>query len=732
MIKMWKIFILTISVLLLVVEGIWADNVKVVGEVALVPSIKDGDNSATIRIDLGWSNSWRNCYNYDAVYVFFKYRVSGETDWKHVYLASTGHTVDSDFEYVLSASAAAADKNEGFFVQWKDTESSGKAEIGLALKWNLASNGLNKQLIQESKIIISAQCIEMVCIPRGAFRLGDGISDKRFRRQIPSAFGDSAFIVDKTSVVLNNTTGLSASDGEAWNGTLAAAYPDGYEPFYTMKYELSQEQYVSFLNKLNLPQQRARTVGAKLDGYQPGEYLFGSNRKAPSYRNGIVVTGRENNQAGAPFTFGNNLTNDKNYNSYNDGQCVACNYLSIEDMLAYADWCGLRPLSEMEYEKMARKPFPAQPVQGVYAWGNNTVSPATGKTDFNTPQELLNGNVNNAEAAIGGPVRVGAFTREEVTLESGGISWWGVAELSGNLAEIYYNAGQQGRLFQAVKAAHGDGMLNEYAAANVVAAYWPRSQVAFGVRGGSFRSAAGELAVSDRSKALNYFSGLNFRDSTVGVRLGRTVEQKTTLTNVLTLENGLKTNANVIYDTVCASSPYRIAGNMPEYETWQVLWYRSMDEGRNWEIIEDEHDTDLVLSGWDELLPQENVRRVFYFRRKLVTLQGDAVSGDVIIIAGRGYTLNILSDTLKLNGTVTDIKLTTPLPATIEWRLAANNKLIKTDRGSVSVYHPVIADFIDGDRRNTGRNYWINVNVDMSGGCRSQKQVQVFVEELKK
>ncbi len=51
--------------------------------------------------------------------------------------------------------------------------------------------------------------------------------------------------------------------------SLPAAFPKGYAAFYIMKYEISQEQYVGFLNKLTQTQQTARTgIQMTLLGFQ--------------------------------------------------------------------------------------------------------------------------------------------------------------------------------------------------------------------------------------------------------------------------------------------------------------------------------------------------------------------------------------------------------------------------------------------------------------------------------
>ena len=48
---------------------------------------------------------------------------------------------------------------------------------------------------------------------------------------------------------------------------------------------------------------------------------------------------------------------------------MACNWLSWADVAAYLDWSGLRPMTELEFEKACRGPN--APVAGEYAWGSN-------------------------------------------------------------------------------------------------------------------------------------------------------------------------------------------------------------------------------------------------------------------------------------------------------------------------------------------------------------------------
>jgi formylglycine-generating enzyme required for sulfatase activity len=53
---------------------------------------------------------------------------------------------------------------------------------------------------------------------------------------------------------------------------------------------------------------------------------------------------------------------------------VACNFLSWGDGTSYAAWAGLRPMSELEYEKACRGPL--KPVPNEFAWGTAAIADA--------------------------------------------------------------------------------------------------------------------------------------------------------------------------------------------------------------------------------------------------------------------------------------------------------------------------------------------------------------------
>ena len=261
-------------------------------------------------------------------------------------------------------------------------------------------------------------------------------------------------------------------------GPVPAAFPKGYNAFYCMKYEISQQQYVDFLNSLTSTSPSATHPAV------PGD------RYGISAASGVYTT----------------------TNPY-----VACNILSWADGAAYSDWAGLRPLTELEFEKACRGTLTA--VANEYAWGTATIATlaytlsnaGANNEGIATNYSTGTGNANYAatEFSIDGPLRVGIFAAN--SLNSGritaGASYYGVMELSGNLWERPVTIGNAtGRGFTGL---HGDGALDASGEANV--SNWPGTDaVGAGFRGGSWGDYATNLRVSARIMAASSITSRSF------------------------------------------------------------------------------------------------------------------------------------------------------------------------------------------------------------------------------
>jgi hypothetical protein len=274
-------------------------------------------------------------------------------------------------------------------------------------------------------------------------------------------------------------------------------FPKGFDAFYIMKYEITEAQYVDFLNMLTYDQRRVRE-NTELDEYRHkirGDYTSGYTTTKPNR---------------------------------------TCSFLNWADGAAYADWSGLRPFTELEFEKACRGTKPSVPNE--YAWGNMDAfeaiyiseNPEDGtETVTAADDEYANANYHGGDFIGGdadgtlqnslGPLRAGIFAASgDGSREQSGASYYGVMELSGNMLERPISLGNRnGRSFAGT---HGDGQLSRWGGANVRT--WPGPKaIGVGFRGGHIFRGEPSLRVSDRRYAAHV---LEYRRAQYGFRAART------------------------------------------------------------------------------------------------------------------------------------------------------------------------------------------------------------------
>ena len=143
---MCKVFLLTI-LLLISLLGV-ANNIKISTEAKVTGFTGPARDTAIVEFNLSWDNSWRDDFNWDAAWVFLKYKKRGLTaEWHHAYLAKEGHTAtplagNEGGEYMFMSGevgSGAAAKVTGLYLL-RDNLGEGKVNAHLTLKWPIQSN----------------------------------------------------------------------------------------------------------------------------------------------------------------------------------------------------------------------------------------------------------------------------------------------------------------------------------------------------------------------------------------------------------------------------------------------------------------------------------------------------------------------------------------------------------------------------------------------------------------
>ncbi len=472
------------------------------------------DNAANFRFvqfDISWENSWRTSSapnNWDAAWVFMKYRLNGTGDWKHAnFNAGAGQTAPAGGVIDVPADGVGA------FI-YRSADGSGTFSLNAAqLRWNYGFNNVLDNDVVEIKLF----AIEMVYVPQGSFNLGStGTEDNGLTNgSWTSGASVRLNITSENALNIENTAGnLWATTGTISNpigsvGVLPAAYPKGYASFYCMKYETSQKQYRDFLNLLSYTQQAGLMIIAPTS--LPGSGVL--RNTSPYYRNGLVIANSGINSS-RPAVIACDLDRDGVFNEDNDGENIACNFLSFKQGIAYLDWSGLRPMTELEFQKSCRGTATNDYLNFFVINSSTAITnqPYTlvnsGRSDENI-SNLSNANFHysstkNTTVTEQGPFRTGIFASSTTSsFFQAGATPLGIMEMGGNLVEQVINlVANEGRAYDGL---NGDGNLASNGLANV--SNWPvgtSNPKAYGTKGGGWNSFLWtELRIADRSQIIS-------------------------------------------------------------------------------------------------------------------------------------------------------------------------------------------------------------------------------------
>ncbi len=438
--------------------------------------MEDGNSFAVFN--LYWKNAWNSPINNDAVWLFCK-SVPNEGGYRHIKVSDSGHDVVNLFsENDPGLDFKTTEDGMGLFVV---PSKEFRGDIEVTLRIMLQPSSFDQ--IDTRNASFNVYGVEMVKIPTGGFTLGDNDDEALKYGALfqPDEFGNFEGLVriesEDQELLISETGDLFYHANEGYEGDqkgeIPFSYPKGVQSYYVMKYELSESQYVSFLNTLSVSQLDPR-----------------SNVNEEGYDGSIILT-------------------EGKYSSMVPNR--PCSFMSWDDALAYADWAGLRPMTEFEFTKAARGP--SHPETSIYPWGTESKE-----------------KVQRLPLTSGALVMVNGW--EESRLSSStkylfGASYYWVMDLAGSLWERVITIGHEnGRLF---KGSHGDGVLTDSGFATNED--WPdgtENSGGIGFRGGGFYGYDREYHEFNPFSPISYrpYGGWHgeMRHKAYGTRFVRTVD----------------------------------------------------------------------------------------------------------------------------------------------------------------------------------------------------------------
>ncbi|MEM6398015.1 MAG: SUMF1/EgtB/PvdO family nonheme iron enzyme [Bacteroidota bacterium] len=492
------------------------------------PVLLHAKDKSQLSFGLSWDKSWRQGESYDAAWIFAKAKDT-RGQWSPVKIEQARLKPGT---IGISATLRRSSDGMGFFIY--------RAEDGQGDNNWIVDVAIGSDIPQESITDIKVFGLEMVHVPPGEFELGTlkSLSDRR--EVLTEGAGGAPYnsFYSYSSDEKDNYGGIYRVESEEpislqpeegnlyWTdakirgtntfsgvpkGSLSAKFPKGYNGYMLMKYELSQGEYCDFLNTLTPRQQEARDISKSV------EY----GKSTADHRNNI------RKHRGLYFT---------------DRPDRSCNFISWKDGLAYADWAGLRHMTELEFEKACRGPEPA--VYREYVWGASEIAEPENLEFAHRFSDTLNrlaqdesdilridGNAHlsffsyynlidvcspegrfydpkckacrSFSGGDGGrgPVRRGIFGGDA----SGdrllaGATYYGAMEMGGNLQEPVVTVGHpNGRRFEGT---HGDGVLSTDGQATNPDWIPEDGEYAYAGRGGAWPYHQNHARTADRFKGL--------------------------------------------------------------------------------------------------------------------------------------------------------------------------------------------------------------------------------------
>ncbi|MEI6211746.1 MAG: hypothetical protein WCR06_08985 [bacterium] len=311
------------------------------------------EKRATLKFDISF-NAFRQDLSHNAVWIFFKVRAEGSNEWQHVRLDAD--QVMNPTSYGCTNGNAAVDlmvprgedgfTGPGLFLRLADHHPGlTLAARGVTAVWDFTTC---KGITRDTKVEMRAFAIRMMYIPKGSFYLGSGGREMfGFYRYTDGKQDTLPF-----QVASSNAIPTGKADGRLWsrgsepadNSEIPATFPTGYAAFYSMENPVDGTPYAAYLNTLTQEQANERFFDKDLVSRQ--------EVKSPG-----TTTGSGTNYI---YAGGNRMKANGIWG------------LSYLDGALYSAWAGLRPMTELEYEKALRGFRAPMPDEAGYSyWGIN-------------------------------------------------------------------------------------------------------------------------------------------------------------------------------------------------------------------------------------------------------------------------------------------------------------------------------------------------------------------------
>jgi hypothetical protein len=410
------------------VPGCFGDSSSAINYLLVQNMTTTGNNAANktiqVQFDLSWGNTWWDDINWDAAWVFMKYKTAAG-EWKHAKINPAGFDKGQGSPSIIQPTA---DKMGAFVRLGQKGQGNFNAE-GMQLQWNYGLDGLNSVNGLEVKVFAT----EMVYQPQGDFTVSRGFrvmnSYDNFGNPdstidyFLSASGNNVAIINSRLTPKLTAPGISGIriKGDAgldldYNGTIDnITYPTGYYPFYLFKYEMSEQAYADFLNCLSPAQVSNLGIAGTSISLNQGQYFAASPNRA-------------------------------------------CKGANAQRLLAYSDWTGLRPATFLELQKAYNGPNASN--LPFFDW-----NPNIGGYN-NQPKFSIHFSLADPNQGQNSGIPYDASGKQ-------GRGFYGAKDLIGNVWEPYVKINYLSFQFQ-----NGDGILGESGFNNYPA--WNFSEINWG------------------------------------------------------------------------------------------------------------------------------------------------------------------------------------------------------------------------------------------------------------